>query len=288
MKTNVLITGSNGQLGKSLSALIEANINESINFTLTTRGSLDITNKVQVDAYFQSHTFQYCINCAAYTAVDKAEEAQEQAYLINATGVKNLAEACEKSGVILIHISTDFVFDGEKTEPYKETDRPNPINVYGVSKLQGEMYIQALLNEYFIIRTSWLYSEYGNNFVKTMLRLGAEKSELQVVNDQIGSPTYTKDLAEVILKIIISKHKQFGVYHYSNEGVASWYDFANTIFEFTQIKIDLIPIPTEAYQTPAIRPRFSVLDTTKIEAVLGISISNWKDSLSVALTNFVI
>tara|TARA_R100001377_G_scaffold76928_1_gene53999 strand:- start:1091 stop:1951 length:861 start_codon:yes stop_codon:yes gene_type:complete len=264
MKTHVLVTGSNGQLGKAISAFSDTKNSESINFTFTTRTSLDISNQEQVETYFQSNNFQYCINCAAYTAVDKAEEEKEQAFLINATAVKNLAEACDKYGVTLIHISTDFVFDGFKREPYLETDKPNPINVYGTSKLQGERYIQQTLNNYFIIRTSWLYSEFGNNFVKTMLRLGAEKDEISVVNDQIGSPTYAKDLAEVVLEIIKSKNKQFGLYHYCNQGILSWFEFAKAIFSFTKNEIKVKPIPTSGYFTPAKRPLYSVLSSTKM------------------------
>ena len=206
MKTHVLVTGSNGQLGKSLSTLINNHTYNSLQFTFTTKATLDISNQKQIDTYFQSNNFNYCINCAAYTAVDKAEEEKEQAFLVNATGAKNLAEVSKRYGVTLIHISTDFVFNGSKREPYLETDTPNPINVYGNSKLQGERFIQSTLKHYFIIRTSWLYSEFENNFVKTMLRLGAKKKELHVVNDQIGSPTYAKDLAEVICKIVITKN----------------------------------------------------------------------------------
>ncbi|OBX21654.1 MULTISPECIES: dTDP-4-dehydrorhamnose reductase [Bizionia] len=264
MKTDVLVTGSNGQLGKSLFALNKANNYEALNFTFATKATLDISNQEQVDTYFQSNSFNYCINCAAYTAVDKAEVEKEEAFLINATGAENLAEACKKYGVVLIHISTDFVFDGSKREPYLETDTPNPINVYGASKLEGERNVQSALENHFIIRTSWLYSEFGNNFVKTMLRLGSEKDELHVVNDQLGSPTYAKDLAEVVLEIILSHNKKFGLYHYSNQGVLSWFDFAQAIFNFTQNDISVKPIPTSGYPTPAQRPQYSVLSSTKI------------------------
>lgn len=264
MKTDVLVTGSNGQLGKSISALKDTNNYDSLNFTFTTRASLDVSNLDQVEAYFQSNNFNYCINCAAYTAVDKAEEEKEQAFLINAIGAKNLAEVCKKYKIILIHISTDFVFDGTKREPYLEKDIPNPINVYGASKLQGERYVQSALDNHFIIRTSWLYSEFGNNFVKTMLRLGSEKDEIHVVNDQIGSPTYAKDLAEAVLEIIISEYTQFGLYHYSNQGALSWFEFAKAIFNFTQNDIQVKPIPTSGYPTPAQRPQYSVLSSTKI------------------------
>ncbi|WP_339631653.1 dTDP-4-dehydrorhamnose reductase [Bizionia echini] len=285
MKTHVLVTGSNGQLGKSLSTLINNHPYNSLQFTFTTKATLDISNQEQVDTYFQSNNFNYCINCAAYTAVDKAEEEKEQAFLVNATGAKNLAEVSKRYGVTLIHISTDFVFNGSKREPYLETDTPNPINVYGNSKLQGERFIQSTLKHYFIIRTSWLYSEFGNNFVKTMLRLGAEKKELHVVNDQIGSPTYAKDLAEVICEIIITKNTQFGLYHYSNQGILSWFEFAQAIFNVTQNNIQLKPIPTSGYPTPAKRPLYSVLSSSKIHQNLRIEEKKVLFSLKNCLQN---
>ncbi len=285
MKTQVLVTGSNGQLGKSILALSKEKKNDNVNFTFSTKTSLNISNQEQVEAYFQSDNFTYCINCAAYTAVDKAEEEKEQAFLINSVGVKNLAEACKKHGVILIHISTDFVFDGSKREPYLETDVPNPLNVYGASKLEGETHIQSILKQFFIIRTSWLYSEHGNNFVKTMLRLGAERDEINVVNDQIGSPTYAKDLAEIILKIINSKNFQFGLYHYCNQGALSWYEFAKAIFNFSKIKILVKPIPTAGYPTPAKRPLYSVLSSSKMLQNSGIKEKSVLASLKICLQN---
>lgn len=286
MKTEVLITGSNGQLGKTVFALHQGNNYKALNFTFTTKATLDISNQEQVDRYFQSNNFNYCINCAAYTAVDRAEEEKEEAFLINAIGVRNLAEACKKYGVILIHISTDFVFDGSKNEPYSETDIPNPINVYGASKLQGERNIQSILENYFIIRTSWLYSEFGNNFVKTMLRLGAEKEELHVVNDQIGSPTYAQDLVEVVLEIIISGNKKFGLYHFSNKGAISWFEFAQAIFKLGQISIKLNSIQTKNYPTPARRPKNSVLESSKIETAFKITTADWKNGLHQVIAKY--
>jgi len=286
MKTEVLITGSNGQLGKTVFALHQGNNYKALNFTFTTKATLDISNQEQVDRYFQSNNFNYCINCAAYTAVDRAEEEKEEAFLINAIGVRNLAEACKKYGVILIHISTDFVFDGSKNEPYSETDIPNPINVYGASKLQGERNIQSILENYFIIRTSWLYSEFGNNFVKTMLRLGAEKEELHVVNDQIGSPTYAQDLVEVVLEIIISGNKKFGLYHFSNKGAISWFEFAQAIFKLGQISIKLNSIQTKNYPTPARRPKNSVLESLKIETAFKITTADWKNGLHQVIAKY--
>ncbi|WP_417238530.1 dTDP-4-dehydrorhamnose reductase [Bizionia sp.] len=286
MKTEVLITGSNGQLGKTVFALHQGNNYKALNFTFTTKATLDISNQEQVDRYFKSNNFNYCINCAAYTAVDRAEEEKEEAFLINAIGVRNLAEACKKYGVILIHISTDFVFDGSKNEPYSETDIPNPINVYGASKLQGERNIQSILENYFIIRTSWLYSEFGNNFVKTMLRLGAEKEELHVVNDQIGSPTYAQDLVEVVLEIIISGNKKFGLYHFSNKGAISWFEFAQAIFKLGQISIKLNSIQTKNYPTPARRPKNSVLESLKIETAFKITTADWKNGLHQVIAKY--
>ncbi|UPS92564.1 dTDP-4-dehydrorhamnose reductase [Bizionia sp. M204] len=286
MKTEVLITGSNGQLGKTVFALHQGNNYKALNFTFTTKATLDISNQEQVDRYFKSNNFNYCINCAAYTAVDRAEEEKEEAFLINAIGARNLAEACKKYGVILIHISTDFVFDGSKKEPYSETDIPNPINVYGASKLQGERNIQSILENYFIIRTSWLYSEFGNNFVKTMLRLGAEKEELHVVNDQIGSPTYAQDLVEVVLEIIISGNKKFGLYHFSNKGAISWFEFAQAIFKLGQISIKLNSIQTKNYPTPARRPKNSVLESLKIETAFKITTADWKNGLHQVIAKY--
>jgi len=286
MKTEVLITGSNGQLGKTVFALHQGNNYKALNFTFTTKATLDISNQEQVDRYFKSNNFNYCINCAAYTAVDRAEEEKEEAFLINAIGARNLAEACKKYGVILIHISTDFVFDGSKNEPYSETDIPNPINVYGASKLQGERNIQSILENYFIIRTSWLYSEFGNNFVKTMLRLGAEKEELHVVNDQIGSPTYAQDLVEVVLEITISGNKKFGLYHFSNKGAISWFEFAQAVFKLGQISIKLNSIQTKNYPTPARRPKNSVLESSKIETAFKITTADWKNGLHQVIAKY--
>ncbi|WP_417212952.1 dTDP-4-dehydrorhamnose reductase [Bizionia sp.] len=286
MKTEVLITGSNGQLGKTVFALHQGNNYKALNFTFTTKATLDISNQEQVDRYFKSNNFNYCINCAAYTAVDRAEEEKEEAFLINAIGARNLAEACKKYGVILIHISTDFVFDGSKNEPYSETDIPNPINVYGASKLQGERNIQSILENYFIIRTSWLYSEFGNNFVKTMLRLGAEKEELHVVNDQIGSPTYAQDLVGVVLEIIISGNKKFGLYHFSNKGAISWFEFAQAVFKLGQISIKLNSIQTKNYPTPARRPKNSVLESSKIETAFKITTADWKNGLHQVIAKY--
>ena len=276
---NVLVTGSNGQLASCIKDL--AKQYDGLNFIYTDYKELDICDLNQVNTFFESHSkTHYCINCAAYTAVDKAETEVDKAFEINADGAKNLAIACREFDAILIQISTDFVFDGGKKEPYSETDVAKPIGVYGASKLQGEQEIIKILETYFILRTSWLYSEYGTNFMKTMLKLAETRDEISVVSDQIGTPTYAGDLADVILKIITSNTKSFGLYHYSNEGEASWYDFAKAIFEASNIEIKLNPIKTSAYPTPAKRPLFSVMEKTKIKETLNIEIPFWRETVN--------
>ena len=275
---NVLVTGSNGQLASCIKDRVKQY--KGLHFLYTDYQELDICNLKDVEEFFTTNQkIDYCINCAAYTAVDKAETEVEKTFEINAKGAKNLALVCNTQDAILIHISTDFVFDGNKTEPYTETDIPKPISVYGASKLQGEVEIQKTLKKQFIIRTSWLYSEHGANFMKMMLRLAEIRDEISVVSDQIGSPTYAGDLAAVILKIINSKNTNFGLYHYSNEGQTSWCGFAKVIFEASDLKVKTIPIKTEAYPTPAKRPVYSVMDKTKITSILGVETRNWQDSL---------
>ena len=276
--TTILVTGGNGQLASCIKDVEKQY--DDLNIIYTDHLELDICNLNQIQTFFKSNPqIDYCINCAAYTAVDKAETEAEKAFEINATGAKNLAQVCNDHDAILIHVSTDFVFDGEKNEPYTETDAANPISVYGASKLQGEVEIQQALKEYFIIRTSWLYSEYGNNFMKTMLRLAETRDGISVVSDQIGTPTYTGDLAEIIIQIINTKTEKYGIYHYSNEGVASWFEFAKEIFKLTKNKIKVNPIPSIEYLTPAKRPKYSVLDKKKIIDVFKIDITFWRDSL---------
>ena len=278
----ILVTGGNGQLATCIKDLEKKH--DDLNVIYTDYLELDICDLNQVQDFFKANKqINYCINCAAYTAVDHAESDQEKAYQINAIGAKNLAIACNSNSTILIHISTDFIFDGNKNEPYSETDFANPISVYGASKLQGEIEIQEILQKHFILRTSWLYSEHGNNFLKTMLRLAKEKEVLNIVGDQIGTPTYAGDLAEVIYKIITTKCTDFGLYHYSNEGTASWHDFAKTIFNIKGINIKTNSIETIDYPTPAKRPKFSVLDKSKIKNILKIEIPNWRDSLKKCL-----
>ena len=276
--TTILVTGGNGQLASCIKDVEKQY--DDLNIIYTDYLELDICDLDQVKSFFESNKqINYCINCAAYTAVDKAETEAEKVFEINATGAKNLAYVCNDHGAVLIHVSTDFVFDGEKNEPYTETDVANPISVYGASKLQGEVEIQQALKEYFIIRTSWLYSEYGNNFMKTMLRLAETRDGISVVSDQIGTPTYAGDLAEIIIQIINTKTEKYGIYHYSNEGVASWFEFAKEIFKLTKNKIKVNPIPSIEYLTPAKRPKYSVLDKKKIIDVFKIDIPFWRDSL---------
>lgn len=278
----VLVTGSSGQLGQSLQ-YIAPNYSE-IDFVFCTSSELDITDLENCRAVLEKINPQYCINAAAYTAVDKAESELEKAHLINVIGAKNLAQICKESNAILLHVSTDFVFDGGKTTPYLETDLPNPTGVYGRTKLEGEIEIQKNLETHYIIRTSWVYSQFGNNFMKTMLRLAAERDTISVVNDQIGTPTNAVDLAETLIKIIQSSNQQptidnYGIYNFSNQGQCSWYEFAQKIFEFNNISINLLPIGTLDYPTPAQRPKFSVLDKSKIIKGFGLKIVDWETSL---------
>jgi dTDP-4-dehydrorhamnose reductase len=283
----VLVTGANGQLGKSLQ-FIAPNY-PHIHFIFCSSTDLDISNVENCQAVFSKIQPNYCINAAAYTAVDKAESEEEKAHLINVIGAKNLASVCKQYSSVLLHVSTDFVFDGtstslSETNGYKEDDIPNPTGVYGQTKLDGEKVIQATFDNYYIIRTSWVYSQFGNNFMKTMLRLTSERDSISVVNDQIGTPTNAVDLAEALIQIILTDNRQpttnnFGVYNFSNEGQCSWYDFAKEIFEINNKKIDLKPIPTSSFPTPATRPKFSVLDKSKIKQVFGIEIKSWVERL---------
>jgi dTDP-4-dehydrorhamnose reductase len=278
----VLVTGANGQLGQAIQ-FIAPNY-PVIKFIFCDSKILDITNQIDCKEVFYKTKPNYCVNTAAYTAVDKAESEPDKAKLINVEGAKNIAEACKEFDTKLIHISTDFVFDGSKNTPYKEIDLPNPKGVYGQTKLDGEKAIQEVISNYFIIRTSWVYSQFANNFMKTMLRLASEREAISVVNDQIGTPTNAVDLAEALVQIILTDNKQpttknYGIYHFSNVGNCSWYDFAKEIFRANKISINLQPIPTTSYPTPAERPKYSVLDKSKIIRVFGVEIKDWKESL---------
>ena len=279
----VLVTGANGQLGQAIQSVV-GNF-PSIDFVFCSSSELNITDKNNCETIFEKYKPQFCINAAAYTAVDKAESEPEKAYAINVTGAQNLAAVCKSNDTILLHVSTDFVFDGLATQPYLEEDVPNPTGVYGVTKLQGEQAIQNTWEKHFIIRTSWVYSQFANNFMKTMLRLASERDSLSVVSDQIGTPTNAVDLAECLLTIISTQHPTsnnqhpYGIYNFSNEGECSWYDFAAEIFKVNNISIHLQPIPTTAYPTPAKRPAYSVLDKSKIKSLFGVEVKDWKESL---------
>lgn len=277
MKTKVLVTGGNGQLGQSIQAI--AIQHPTIDFLFVDKFSLDITDSKHVLEFIKANKIDWCINCAAYTNVDKAETEPEKAYQINVLGARNIAQACQEYGVKLIHISTDFVFDGFKTTPYTELDETNPINIYGKTKLKGENEIKQILDTHFIIRTSWLYSEFGHNFMKTMLRLASEKDKIAVVNDQIGSPTYAEDLAEVLIQMILKDNDNYGVFHYSNQGQISWFEFAEGIFELANCDVFLAPILTKDYPALAKRPQYSVLESSKMAEQFCVDIPYWKDSL---------
>ena len=288
----VLVTGASGQLGQSLQFLAKSQFNINIKsqkendleFIFCNSTELDITDSNNVQNIFDKYKPNFCINTAAYTAVDKAESEPEKAYLINVVGAKNLAATCNQYNATLLHISTDFVFDGSKKSPYAEIDLPNPAGVYGQTKLEGEKAVQEICAKHYIIRTSWVYSQFGNNFLKTMLRLASEKDSLSVVNDQIGTPTNAVDLAAVLIKIIQNSiqyptKNNYGIYNFSNEGYCSWYDFAKKIFEFNNSKINLQPIATFGYPTPAKRPVYSVLDKSKIKNTFNLQIKTWQESL---------
>ena len=238
-----------------------------------------------VRTYFKTYQPQYLINCAAYTAVDRAEQEKDLAFQVNAEAVGVLAAICKENHTKFIHISTDYVFDGTATAPYKEDSLTNPQSVYGASKLEGEKQALQFNPAAIVIRTSWVYSEYGKNFVKTMLKLLSEKDEISVVNDQVGSPTYAADLAEAIMKIISAPLWQAGIYNYSNEGIISWYDFAVAIKELIGSTCRINPIPTSQYPTAAKRPAYSVLDKSKIKQAFKIELKDWKQSLASCIAN---
>jgi dTDP-4-dehydrorhamnose reductase len=274
----ILVTGANGQLGRELQVL--ATSFPALDFLFFDRAALSIADPDAINTFFARERPAYCINCAAYTAVDKAESEKESAFLINADAVGYLATACRNTGARLIHISTDYVFDGHSATPLKEGDPTGPINTYGASKLEGER--QAFRNNphaTLIIRTSWVYSEFGNNFVRTMIRLMKERPSINVVSDQVGSPTYAADLAAAILHILTAPSFIPGLYHYSNEGRISWYEFALAIRELIGSTCEVNPIPTAQYPTPAKRPRFSLLDKSLISATYHLAIPEWQPSL---------
>ncbi len=276
-KQVILVTGSNGQLGKELQCLASAY--SQYEFVFASREGLALEHFGLVENFFIATKPHYCINCAAYTAVDRAESEEELATLVNGEAVGNLAAVCKQYNTKLIHISTDYVFDGESETPYKEDDVTGPINTYGRSKLLGEQLCMKEDENAIIIRTAWVYSSFGHNFVKTMMRLMNERNELNVVADQIGSPTYAADLAKAILDIISSGKWESGIYHYSNEGKISWYEFAQAIKEITDSKAIVHPIETSQYPTPAKRPHYSLLNKSKIKTVYEVAVPEWKESL---------
>ena len=277
---NILVTGANGQLGTEISERISQY--PQWNFLFSDVAELDITNLKAVETYVQQNQIGAIVNCAAYTAVDAAESNKELAHAINATGAKNLASVAAAQKLKYIHTSTDFVFDGKYHLPYKETDLPNPLSVYGSTKYSGEQEVLSVHPAAIIVRTAWLYSAHGGNFVKTMQRLGKEREQLSIIFDQVGTPTWAGDLAAAILEILAQLEQggtQKGLYHYSNEGLASWYDFAVEIMELSKIKCELLPIETKSYPTPAARPAYSVLNKEKIKTAFHLKIPHWKASL---------
>jgi dTDP-4-dehydrorhamnose reductase len=281
MKNKILVTGSNGQLGNELRELA---INFSqYQFVFTDVEELSITDENAVENFFRDNQPVYLINCAAYTAVDTAESNLELANDINGAAVGILGAASKRYGTKFVHISTDYVFDGNATSPLKESDPVKPVNTYGSSKLLGEQLAYLNNSDTITIRTSWVYSFYGNNFVKTMMRLMKERDHIGVVADQIGSPTYAADLAEAIMKIITSGKWQAGIYNFSNEGVISWFDFANEIRKLINATCVVNPLTTEQFPTPAKRPKYSVLDKTKIQQTFCIELKDWKESLKVCV-----
>lgn len=284
---NILVTGSNGQLGNELRRIVEDK--DKINkYYFTDIADLDITDKNAVTDFLIKNNIDIVVNCAAYTNVDKAEDDKEKADLINHIGPKNLAEVCRDKNGLLIHVSTDYVFDGTKNTPYTEKDETNPLGVYGITKLNGENAIISSGCEYVIIRTSWLYSSFGNNFLKTIQKLTAEKDSINVVFDQVGTPTYAGDLATVINNIILNDNKNIKnqVYHFSNEGVCSWYDFAIAINEAFGHNCKVLPCHSDEFPSKVTRPNFSVMDKTKIKKKLGIKIPYWKSSMQKCVKTF--
>jgi dTDP-4-dehydrorhamnose reductase len=277
----VLVFGASGQLGTCLKIVAERRRN--LDLVFPQEGTANILDVASLEKLFMEVKPAYVINCAAYTAVDKAEDEVALSRQVNRDGAENLAKLCDQYEAVLVHVSTDFVFEGNLPQLLTEEAEASPINVYGLTKLEGELVIAENLDKYFILRTSWLYSEFGNNFVKTMLRFGAERSELKVIADQVGTPTYAIDLANTILHIIESGSKAYGLYHYSNEGLTSWFDFAKCIFRLSGTDVITHPVPTSEYVTKAVRPKFSVMDKSKIKTTFGIEIPYWQDSLEACL-----
>ncbi len=276
MKT-ILVTGANGQLGQCFQK--QAKKYPNYTFLFCSSRELDITSKEDLNKFFSEHSIDYCINTAAYTNVEKAESEREKAHLVNAEGVRNIAETCNKSGATLFHFSTDYVFNGKSSEPYKETDEVDPINAYGASKLKGEEEVQKVCDKYFIFRTSWLYSEFGHNFYKTILRKADENAELNITTSQLGTPTNANDLADYVLRIIEAESQEYGLYHFSNLGEGTWYDFAEEILNYSDLMDRVKLNRTGFFKTKAERPEYSVLSKAKAQKVFGFPIMEWEESL---------
>jgi len=278
VKSSILVTGSNGQVAKEIKEIVECDKR----FIFTSKDELDITDFKKLESFLEQNSIKTIINCAGFTNVDGAESEKEIALKVNYEGVKNLAKLSNRFGIRLIHLSTDYVFDGKNYKPYCEDDELNPVNFYGVTKLKAEQAIQELnLKNYVIVRTSWVYGKYGDNFVKTILKYANERDELNVIYDQIGTPTYAKDLAKILLQFV--EKGIYGIYHFSNEGVLSWYDFAKEIVKMAKIDCKINPIESFEYPLPAIRPHFSLLNKSKIKKELNLELKYWKDSLDECL-----
>jgi dTDP-4-dehydrorhamnose reductase len=276
---NILVTGSKGQLGNEIKKLKDQY--PDFNFFFTDIEELDLTNNEAIALWFQNNKPQVVLNCAAYTAVDKAEDDRELSMLVNKTAVSYLAKSCTRHKALLVHISTDYVFDGTNHKPYNEDDKTKPISFYGLTKLEGEVAVEQFCERFIIIRTSWLYSVHGNNFVKTMIRLGKERDSLGVVFDQVGTPTFAGDLAQAMLEATAQMHDQQvkEIFHYSNEGVISWYDFAKAIMEDAGINCQVNAIESKDFPTKTNRPFYSVLNKTKIKTQLNLQVPYWRNSL---------
>ena len=282
----ILVTGANGQLGRCIKDATTKY--PELEFVFVSKEELDIENLQLLTDFFTRNSFTHCINTAAYTNVEKAESELEKAFAINAEGVKNLAEICKQNNIVLLHISTDYVFDGKKKSPYLETDTTNPINIYGISKLKGEQFIQEICDKYFIFRTSWLYSQYGHNFLKTILKYVEDGKPLKITTEQTGTPTNANDLAVAMLQVIIQDSTDYGVYHYTNQGETTWFGFAEEILVQTGKLKDAKLAKTNHYRTFAARPEYSVLDNAKAFNKLNLKQINWQESLQSVLIKTVI
>ncbi|MFV0345082.1 MAG: dTDP-4-dehydrorhamnose reductase [Bacteroidales bacterium] len=282
----ILVIGKGGQLASLIEKTVKSEkFSNALSAQFVGLDEMDITSELSVTDFMHDKNFDYIINCAAYTAVDKAEEETDIAYAVNAEGSKIVAEYCKISNTKLLHVSTDYVFDGTACSPYSEADNTNPLSVYGASKLKGEKFIVDILAEdALVVRTSWLYSELENNFLNTMINLGKTKDEINVVFDQIGTPTYAKDLADTLLSVAMAEDFHSGIFHYSNEGVASWYDFACAIMKLSELDCKVNPVTSDCFPTTAKRPSFSVLNKTKIKSAYSLDIPHWRESLEVAIS----